>query len=96
VRIVLYVREDIPGLAPAGAQITVRTTDPTWPVVVQITLGPEALEIIRAHVDRVYLSPDSDPIPEAAELLALLLRKPPEASPPSTGQGPTWRPTVLK
>jgi hypothetical protein len=75
-RIVLYTSEEIPGFAPAGAQITVRTTDPNWPVVVQITHGPEALEALTAHADRVYLSPDSDPIPGAGELLRRLLSTP--------------------
>jgi hypothetical protein len=90
VRIVLYVREEIPGLAPAGAHITIRGADETRPVIVQVTHGTEMLALIRRHLDRVCLVPEHAPSPEVAELLGAVLRT------ESSGADAQGRPQLMR
>lgn len=69
-RVVMYVQEDIPGLAEAGSHITLRLTDPEEPVVVTVKFGRESLTTLADHLDSVRAL---DPLPNR-ETLALLHR----------------------
>ena len=71
-RVVLRVEREVPGLAPAGAHITIRATEAEWPVEVVIHYGPDALTLLSRYLPHLALEYPLASA-EAAALLARLL-----------------------